>query len=187
MTEKEKMLAQAWFNANHDKDLLHERIIAKELCHRFNHLSPKDTETQHQILKQLIPTHNETMTILEPFHVDYGYNISIGDHSFLNHHVYLMDGAPINIGQYCFIGPFTGMYTNQHPLNATERNKGLEKALPITIEDNVWIGAQVTILGGVTIGEGSVIGAGSVINKDVPPYSVVAGLPARVIKTIERG
>ena len=95
-----------------------------------------------------------------------------------------MDCAPIQIGSHCFIGPNCGMYTAIHPLLAGERNKGLEKAMPITIGDNVWIGADVTILPGVTIGANSVIGAKSVVTKDIPENVVALGNPCRVLREI---
>lgn len=101
----------------------------------------------------------------------------------LNHNAYLMDGAPITIGKHCFIGPNCGMYTANHPLVAEERNQGLEQARPITIGDNVWIGADVTILPGVTIGEGSVIGAKSVVTAIFPQCHCL-GNPCRVLRAI---
>lgn len=95
-----------------------------------------------------------------------------------------MDGAPIRIGAHCFIGPNCGMYTASHPLLAEERNRGLEKAAPIVIGDNVWIGADVTILPGVTVGSNTVIGAKSVVTKDIPPNVIAVGNPCRVLRPI---
>ena len=76
------------------------------------------------------------------------------------------------------------MYTAVHPLIAEERNKGLEKAKPIIIGDNVWIGGDVTILPGVKIGANTVIGAKSVVTKDIPANVVAAGNPCRVLRKI---
>ena len=90
----------------------------------------------------------------------------------------------ITIGSHVFIGPNLGAYTAVHPLVAEERNQGLERALPIVIGDNVWIGGDVTILPGVTIGAEAVIGAGSVVTKDVPAGVVAAGNPCRVLRPI---
>ena len=97
-----------------------------------------------------------------------------------------MDGGEITIGNNVFIGPFCGFYTATHPMTYQERNKGLEKALPIKIGDNCWFGGNVVVLAGVTIGSGCVIAAGSVVTKDIPDNSVVAGVPAEVKKTIEQ-
>ncbi len=102
----------------------------------------------------------------------------------VNHNAYLMDGAKICIGSHCFIGPNCGMYTANHPLLASERNRGLEKASPIIIEDDVWIGADVTILPGVRIGKGSVIGAKSVVTKDIPSNVIAAGNPCQILRAI---
>lgn len=75
-------------------------------------------------------------------------------------------------------------YTAHHPLTYKERNKGLELAQPIKIGNNIWFGGNVVVTPGVTIGDGSVIAAGSVVTKDVPENSLVAGVPAKVIRTI---
>ena len=184
MTEREKLEKGLWYDANYDAELLEERLQAEDLCFAFNQTRPKETERKEELLKQLLPHKGERVTILAPFYTDYGYNCRIGEETFLNHNAYLMDGAPITIDKHCFIGPNCGMYTANHPLVAEERNQGLEQARPITIGDNVWIGADVTILPGVTIGEGSVIGAKSVVTKDIPANSVAVGNPCRVIRTI---
>ena len=97
-----------------------------------------------------------------------------------------MDGAPIEIGDNVFIGPSWGFYTANHPLDYTNRNQGLEKSLPIKIGDNCWFGANVSVMPGVTIGAGCVIAAGAVVTKDMPANSLIAGVPAKVIKTIEQ-
>ena len=122
--------------------------------------------------------------ILSPFYTDYGSFCRIGANSFLNHNAYLMDGGGITIGHHVFIGPNCGMYTAAHPLLPEERNLGLEKASPIVIGDNCWIGADVTILPGVTIGEGTVIGAKSVVTRDIPAGVIAMGNPCRVIRPI---
>ena len=184
MTEKEKMQKGMWYDANFDKELLAERIEADGLCYEFNHTHPKEAEKRAEILDKLLPNKGENVSILAPFIADYGKNCFIGEGTFINYGAYLMDGAPITIGKSCFIGPNCGMYTATHPLLAEERNRGLEKAKPITIGDNVWLGGDVTILPGVTIGEGSVIGAKSLVNKDIPPNVVAVGNPCRVIRAI---
>ena len=97
----------------------------------------------------------------------------------------ILDEAPVTFGDNVFIGPNCGFYTAGHPVDAAERNRGLEYARPITVGGSVWFGAGVTVLPGVTIGDDCVIGAGSVVVKDIPPHSVAVGNPCKVIKTIE--
>ena len=184
MTEQEKMAAGLWYDANFDPELLAARTKAEELCAAFNAAAPGDAERRGALLQALIPDLGEGVTILSPFYTDYGSNCRIGAGSFLNHGVYLMDGAPITLGRNCFLGPSCGLYTANHPLNAVQRAQGLERALPITLGDDVWLGGNVVILPGVTIGSGSVIGAGSVVTHDIPPGVVAAGNPCRVLRPI---
>lgn len=109
----------------------------------------------------------------------------MGENFYANVNLVILDGAKVCIGDNAFIAPNVGIYTAGHPLGASDRNKGLEYAYPITIGNNVWIGAGAIILPGVTIGNNVVIGAGSVVTKNIPAYSLAVGNPCRVIKRID--
>ena len=184
MTEKEKMLAQQMYDANYDQELLAERTRAKDLCYDFNQLRPSDTENQKRILKQLLGKTDGEFCIVAPFWCDYGYNIEIGKGFFANHNLVILDGGKVTFGDHVFIAPNCGFHTAGHPIDAERRNQGLEYAYPITVGDNVWIGAGVQVMPGVTIGSDVVIGGGSVVVKDIPEHSVAVGNPCRVIRAI---
>lgn len=186
MSEKEKRDLGEWYDANFDEELLEERVAAIDLCFDLNQTRQSEREKRQQILQQLIGKAGEGLEVISPFSCDYGYHIHLGKQVFINTNCYLMDCAPITIGDHVFIGPHCGFYTASHPLNYTMRNAGLEKALPITIESNVWFGGHVVVLPGVTIGDGCVIGAGSVVTHDIPANSVAVGSPCRVISTIDQ-
>ena len=164
MTEKEKMKAGLWYDANNDQELIDQRLICQDLCFALNQLKPSD-EKRNEVIENIL-----------------GYFPNV----FVNINNYFMDGATIEIGDNVFIGPSCGFYTANHPLDYTNRNQGLEKALPIKIGDNCWFGANVSVMPGVTIGAGCVIAAGAVVTKDMPANSLIAGVPAKVIKTIEQ-
>lgn len=182
-SEYDKMVAGQWYDANFDAAIRERRAAADDLCWRINQMAPHDP-ARDDALRDLIGEFGTDVEILGPLYVDYGERVRIGDGCFINHGAYLMDGGGITIGDHVFIGPNLGAYTAIHPLVADERNRGLERALPITIESNVWIGGDVTILPGVTIGAGAVVGAGSVVTKDVPAGVVAAGNPCRVLRPI---
>ena len=182
MTEKEKMLSGEWYDAASDPELLSELYACRDRIYELNRLHPRETATRDILLRSIIGHMGREVTILSPFFCDYGSHISIGDCTYINFNLTVLDEAPVTIGSHVFIGPGCSLLTAVHPLDAQERNKGIEKALPITIGDNVWLGGNVTVLPGVSIGEGSVIGAGSVVTRDVPPRTVVAGNPARIIR-----
>lgn len=185
MTEKEKMLNGMWHNANFDKSLLEERQLAESLCFDFN-MAKSGSEKQLAALQKLLGTEiPDGVTVLAPVYFDYGNLTHFSEGVFVNHGCYFMDGGTIYIGKNVFIGPFCGFYTASHPLKFTDRNIGLEKALPIHIGDNCWFGANVTVLQGVTIGNGCVIAAGSVVTKDLPDNCLAAGVPATVKKYID--
>lgn len=125
----------------------------------------------------------ESTTILPPLYIDYGKPVTIGKGCFIQQCCTFFGRGGITIGNEVFIGPKVNLITINHDTNPHNRSATYGK--PIVIEDKVWIGINATILPGVKIGYGAIIGAGSVVTKDVPSLTIVAGNPARVIKTIE--
>ena len=184
MTEKEKCRRGGLYDANNDKELMEERQACKVLCHEYNHLSPAETGRRQEIIRNLFGTTGNNFQIEQPFYCDYGYNIETGENFFANVNCVILDGAKVRFGDNVFIAPNCGFYTAGHPFDVAQRNSGLEYARPITVGDNVWIGANVCVLPGVTIGNNCVIGAGSVVNRDIPPGTLAVGNPCRVIRNI---
>ena len=184
MTEKEKMLKKLLYDASDEIALINERIPAKDLCHHQNLLDATDEQNRQKILKQLLGKTEGSFYIIAPFWCDYGYNIEIGENFFANHNTIILDAAKVKFGNNVFVAPNCGFYTAGHPIDYERRNKGLEYAYPITIGDNVWIGAGVHVMPGVTIGNNVVIGGGSIVVKDIPNDSVAVGNPCKVIRPI---
>ena len=109
--------------------------------------------------------------------------LSIGDNSGVGIHSE-MNGV-VSIGRDVMMGPEVVVYTTRHKHDRTDISmmfQGMDTPAPVTIGNDVWIGRRVIILPGVTIGDGCVIGAGAVVAKDLPPYSIAVGVPAKVVK-----
>lgn len=114
---------------------------------------------------------------------DHGY-FEIGEHSFIGCNAVIGPSGGVSIGNHVQIGPNVLISSENHIFDDITRRideQGVSRE-PVIIEDNCWIGSNVTILAGVTVGEGSVIAAGAVVTKDVAPNSVVGGVPARVLR-----
>lgn len=184
MTEKEKAAKGLIYDANNDPDLLSEQKRAKAILFEYNNLSPFQEDRKKEIITDFFGKTGHNFVIHPPFHCDYGYNIEIGENFFANMNLVILDGAKVRIGNNVFIAPNVGIYTAGHPLDTERRNQGLEYAYPVTIGDNVWIGAQVAILPGVTIGDNAVVGAGSVVTKDIPCNALAVGNPCKLIRII---
>jgi acetyltransferase-like isoleucine patch superfamily enzyme len=125
---------------------------------------------------------DESTTVFAPFYTNFGQFIQIGKHVFINHACSFLDMGSITIEDNVLIGPKVNLITENHPLDPVNRRALICK--PIVIKRNAWIGVSATILPGVTIGENAVVAAGAVVSKDVPANTIVAGVPARIIKTI---
>ena len=184
MTEKEKRDNNQIYNPNYDEELINEMLKTKDLCYEYNNLKPSETEKRKELIEKILGKVGKNIRIEQPFMCDYGYNIEIGENFYANHNLIILDAAKVEIGNNVFIAPNCGIYTAYHPIDVTERNKGLEYASPVKIGNNVWIGGNVTILPGVTIGDNCTIGAGSVVTKDIPANSIAYGNPCRVARQV---
>ncbi|KAF9978192.1 hypothetical protein BGZ73_003373 [Actinomortierella ambigua] len=187
--EKDRMCAGLPYDPS-DPLLVQARARAREIVAVYNR-STQATEKElvdRQALLYLLTEGKigQNVWLEPPLNVDYGFNISLDDRSYANFNSVILDCAPISIGKRVLMAPNVQLYGATHPVNPVLRAKGVENALPIKIEDDVWIGGGSIICPGVTVGEGSTVGAGSVVTKNVPPYTVVAGNPARVIRVLDR-
>lgn len=184
MTEWEKAQLGYLYDANYDKDIVKRRQKCADLCFEFNNCRPSDTTRQKELLYNILGEIKGDIVITAPFYADYGINITVGKNFYTNHNCTILDGAKVTFGDNVFIAPNCVISTAGHAIDAEQRAKGLEFALPINVGDNVWIGANVSVLPGVTIGSNTIIGAGSVVNKDIPEGVIAAGIPCKVIRKI---
>jgi maltose O-acetyltransferase len=183
-TEKAKMLAGELYRSA-DPELVADAERAQRLVARYNAASGEASEARMALLRRLCGSVGDGAVIRPLFACDYGYNIRLGRNAFINFNCVFLDCAPIEIGDNLQMGPAVQIYTAAHPLEADVRRSGLEYARPVRIGHDVWIGGGAIILPGVTIGDGSVVGAGSVVVRDVPAAKVVAGNPARILRSLE--
>lgn len=165
------------------EELKMKNIRAHKLVQEFNNINVESFERKEEILKELFGSVGVNPSIEHNFHCDLGYNIHVGKHFYAGYNCTILDMAEVKIGNNCMIGPNVGIYTAGHSIEPKDRNKS-GYAIPIHIGDDVWIGGSCTILPGISIGDHSIIAAGSVVTKDVPSNTIVAGNPAKVIKTI---
>jgi maltose O-acetyltransferase len=143
------------------------------------------TEERRELLSEIIGSSvDENTKIVPPMQCDVGFNIKLGKGDLINYNCVFLDCAEIRIGDHVLIGPGTNIVTADHPFDHEKRRDWVTSSRPVIIEDDVWIGAGAIIISGVTIGARSIVGAGSVVTRDVPPDSIVAGNPAKVIRKL---
>ncbi len=111
--------------------------------------------------------------------------LTIGEGTTINSPCLLDLNAPITIGRRVGIGHHAIIVTSAHDLGGPRERRGRVRPRAVTVGDGAWIGARSTILPGVTVGTGAVIGAGALVTRDVPAHSLVAGVPAKVIKELD--
>jgi maltose O-acetyltransferase len=179
---KERMLAGDWYLPD-DEELGADSMRRAELCRGYN--TSADHAEQRRLLGELLGSVGEGVRIRPPFQCDYGRYITIGARTFVNFGAVFLDAAPITVGADVQIGPNVQLLTPTHELDTERRRAGWEKALPVVIGDNVWLGGGVIVCPGVTIGADTVVGAGSVVTKDLPAGVLAVGNPARVIRTLD--
>lgn len=160
-------------------------VHGKKLAQQINQLPIDDTETIVKLEKQLLGGHGKHLYMNPPIHVDYGKHIHVGENFYCNMECIFLDVNTITFGDNVLVGPRAGFYTAGHPIDPEVRNTGLEFGLPITIGNNVWIGANAVILPGITIGDNVIVAAGSVVTKSVEANTIVAGNPAKLIRKVD--
>ena len=181
MTEQEKMKkGYLWLDDEENMDL---QAHTKSLVRKFNTLPPEDMAGREALLKDIFGNVGENVWIVPPLTAAVGKYVSIGEGTYANMNLTLIDDWQITIGKHVLIGPNVTLCTTGHSIHPKHRADGMY-SFPITIEDNVWLGANVIVLPGVTIGENSVIGAGSVVTKDIPANVIAFGSPCKVYREI---
>lgn len=156
---------------------------ARSLCYEFNHLPPEKHDRSMEILKELFGTWNPKICIHPAFNCNYGFNIHAEGFLYVNYNCTFLDNAAITFGNNVLVGPGVVISTINHGIHPQQRLM-FDDAKPINVGENVWIGANATVLSGVTIGKNSVIGAGSVVTKDIPENVVAVGNPCKVLRPI---
>lgn len=126
---------------------------------------------------------DESVAVFTPLYINYGKNTKIGKNVFINFDCTFLDLGGITIEDNVMLAPKVCLLSEAHPISPKDRQT--LTAGRIHIKKNAWIGANATILQGVTIGENSVVAAGAVVSKDVPDNTIVGGIPAKIIKTIQ--
>lgn len=115
-----------------------------------------------------------------------GRKVSIGRGSFLNFGVWIEASRQVTIGKNVGIGHQVMICTSTHEIGPSGHRAGTPYGKPVTIGDGAWIGARATILPGVTVGAGAIVAAGAVVAQDVPPNTMVGGVPAKFIKELDK-
>lgn len=157
------------------------RETARRACWRHANMDPAARGRCAPELAALFAVFGEGAFIEAPFHAAYGRNISLGERAYINAGCVFLDSAPIRIGRRTMLGPSVHVYCADHAHEPEGRRNGLERALPVNIGEDVWIGGSAVLLPGITVGDGAIVGAGAIVTRDVAPGARVVGNPARPI------
>ncbi|HUE61004.1 MAG TPA: sugar O-acetyltransferase [Acidimicrobiales bacterium] len=177
------MLAGEPYRAD-DAEIVADALRARRLQDAFNQTAADDGEERRRILGELLGAIGAGTEVRPPLYCDYGWQIRIGDRTFVNFGLVALDVAAITIGDDVQIGPNVQLLTPTHPLDADARRAKWESARPITISSNVWLGGGAIVLPGVSIGENTVVGAGAVVARDLPDAVLAVGNPARIVREL---
>jgi maltose O-acetyltransferase len=166
-----------------EPELVAARMAARELCRAFNTSADAEQAERRRILRELLGSGGEDVSIQPPFYCDYGSNIFLGKNCYFNFNCVVLDVCPVRVGDYTLFGPGVQIYTAMHPENAELRRKQ-EFGKPVEIGSDVWVGGAAIICPAVKIGSRTIIGAGSVVTRDIPDGVLAAGNPCRVIREL---
>ncbi|GAA5921379.1 hypothetical protein JCM3775_003016 [Rhodotorula graminis] len=200
LSEREKMVQGLAYLALEDKGLTKDRLRARTLCQQYNthpftewrddlqlaEFYGPDSRLQNLAdLFRLPLAEVGRIGIEPPLYVDYGYNIEFKGDFYANFGCVFLDCAKISFGKGVLLGPAVHIYCATHSILVDERVAGYERAYPVEIGDNTWIGGGVKIIGPAKIGANCTIAAGSVVKGDFPDNVVIGGMPARVLKYLD--
>ncbi len=167
-----------------DEELVAKQLECLDVLYDFNHTRPSELAKRQEIMNKIFAEVGENCYIEPPLQANWGIHTHLGNNVYANFNLTLVDDTHVYIGDYVMIGPNVTIATAGHPIEPSLRNKVAQFNIPVTISNNVWIGANSVVLPGVTIGENTVIGAGSVVTKDIPANVVAVGNPCRVVRAI---
>mgnify|MGYP001548554112 CR=1 FL=1 len=173
-----RMKAGQWYSCL-DPDLESLREKARVAVHQHTTMGPGARGACAPLLRDLIGTFGPDCYIEAPFHCSYGFNTHLADEVYLNAGCTILDSASVSIGSGSMLGPGVHIYCADHHRDRGKRRAGMERALPVAIGADVWIGGRSVILPGVTIDDGAIVAAGAVVTRDVAAAGRVAGVPAR--------
>lgn len=191
----ERLISGMHASCSASPELMAARGAAMKALHKINATSDFDVDDETldfeayragkmELLRSLLGKVGEGGGIDTPFYCQLGCNIIIGEGSHINHDATIHDLAPIKIGSGTAIGPGVSLITEGHGTDVAARRQRLMFAWPIEIGDDTWLGANVTVIGGVKIGKGCTIGSCSLVNKDIPDFSIAVGSPCKVIAKV---
>lgn len=183
-TEYEKLVGDEWFRYRAGPELADMQRATIATLRELGGLYFEDPATATRMLEELVGECGPGLDFRPPIYLEYKERVKFGSNVFINANLMIMGSGIVTIGDNALIGPDTRFYTVNHIFDVTLRREGWERAFPITLEPDVWLGGSVVVCPGVTIGRGSVVAAGAVVTKDVPPHTLVAGNPARVVREL---
>lgn len=181
---RRRMAAHELYTDHGVAGLAAERARATELTYDFNATRPSETGERERLLRALFAAVGDGVWIEPTLRVAYGGTTRLGNGVYANFGLTLVDDVEISIGDRVMFAPNVTISTTGHPVHPDLRTDGTQFSAPVVVENDVWVGTGAVILPGVTVGRGSVVAAGAVVAGNVPPMTVVGGVPARVLREI---
>ncbi|POY74045.1 hypothetical protein BMF94_2857 [Rhodotorula taiwanensis] len=197
LSEREKMVKGLAYLAMDDQELARDRLKARTLCQHHPFIEWRDDlpisefygpDSRLQNLAELFQVSLErvrSIGIEPPLYVDYGYNIEFRGDFYANFGAVFLDCAKISFGARTLLGPGVHVYCATHAVEVDERVAGYERAYPVELGDDLWVGGGAKIIGPCKIGNNCTIAANAVVKGDFPDNVVIGGIPARILKHLD--
>ena len=174
------MEAGQWYSCL-DPELSALRDAARHACFEHRMAPVSEAGGLSAALAGIFDAVGQNTLIEAPFHCSYGRNIQLGRNVYVNANCVILDSGVVTIGDGTMIGPSVQIYCADHHRDPAKRREGIERALPVAIGRDVWIGGGAIVLPGVSVGDAAIVGAGAVVTRDVPAGARVVGNPARIL------